>query len=113
VARDTRWSAVLGDWVAKDEVLDIIETRDRRGRKTKREVRWTPITFRPTAQQIDSARRNYIEWIDALIWIRSSLRVTGVLDRITLTDDLPPRRPWKVNARARLEGGIAKDAANG
>jgi len=67
---------------------------------TKRtEVRWTPCTWDPHPQEIESARASYSQWWDALDYTRDALNEGGMLRDVTLTRQMPPRRPWE---RSRL-----------
>lgn len=65
-----------------------------RGRKRKVEIRWCPVTFTPSAAQIAAARRAYLQWWDALHDLRFTFQQFGGLTSWTVTDDMPPRRPW-------------------
>jgi hypothetical protein len=49
-----------------------------------------PVTYTPTAAQIASAQREWLRWRGAVRWIMGELRIPGVLDSLTVTDDLPP-----------------------
>lgn len=52
-----------------------------------------PVHITPSAQQIGAARRNYLDWVGALMHIRWALDHAG-LSRWVLSDELPPLRPW-------------------
>lgn len=58
------------------------------------EVRACPVTFRPDAQQIASARRAYEDWWEALEWIRDGLLAGGTLREVEITATIPIRTPW-------------------
>lgn len=58
------------------------------------EVRACPVMFRPDANQIDAARRNYQAWWQALCWIRDGLTAGRLLREMAVTAAMPPRRPW-------------------
>lgn len=58
------------------------------------EVRACPVTFRPDAQQIASARRRYEDWWEALEWIRDGLLAGGTLREVETTATIPIRTPW-------------------
>jgi hypothetical protein len=78
---------------AKSEPCGAIEVISR-GRKVQVELRWCPITFTPTAQQIASARRAYLKWWDALHELRFQFQCYGGLTAWRVTDTMPPRTPW-------------------
>lgn len=77
----------------KSEVCGTIEMVSR-GKKRTVELRWCPVTFTPTAQQIASARRAYLMWWDALHDLRHTFQVYGGLTAWRVTDHMPPRKPW-------------------
>jgi hypothetical protein len=79
---------------AKTEVVAEIVSLHR-GRKTKRQVLACPVRYAPTAQQIATARRNYLDWWGALLWLGGELRGLDILDRIMVTQDMPPMTPWR------------------
>lgn len=76
----------------KSEVCGTVEVVNR-GRKRTVEMRWCPVTFTPTAQQIASARRSYLLWWDALHDLRVNMQHGG-LSAWRVTNDMPPRKPW-------------------
>ena len=76
----------------KSEVCGTVEVISR-GRKRVVDVRWCPVTFTPTAQQIASARRSYMLWWDALHDLRINMQHGG-LTAWRVTNDMPPRKPW-------------------
>lgn len=65
-----------------------------RGKLREVEMRWCPVTFTPTAQQIASARRAYLDWWGALHDLRHSFRAYGGLTAWRVTEEMPPRTPW-------------------
>lgn len=77
----------------KSEVCGTIEVVSR-GRKRTVELRWCPVTYTPTPQQISSARRDYLLWWDALHELRFQLQMYRGLSAWRVTDDMPPRKPW-------------------
>lgn len=79
---------------AKTEVVGTV-VHTHRGRKTSRQIVACPVRFTPTAQQVSSARRNYLEWYGALLWLSAELRGLGILGSIRITQDLPPLSPWR------------------
>jgi hypothetical protein len=58
------------------------------------EVRACPVTFSPHPQQIDSARKSYDEWWQALGWVREGLVDGGMLREVEVTRTMPKVRPW-------------------
>lgn len=74
-----------------------IESYQRPGQRRVQFARLAcPVTYTPTAQQIASARREWLRWRSALRWIMGELQVPGLLDSLTVTDALPPLAPWEV-----------------
>ncbi|MCE8438337.1 hypothetical protein [Rhodovulum sulfidophilum] len=53
-----------------------------------------PVTYYPTAGQIASARRAWLDWYGYLLEVRCALEAAG-LRSLRLTDDMPPMTPWK------------------
>lgn len=54
-----------------------------------------PITYLPTRQQIDMARRTYVQWRSALRDLRANLSSSRMLRAHELTGILPPMAPWE------------------
>lgn len=65
-----------------------------RGRLVERQGLACPVRFTPTASQIAAARRGWLDWYGALLWLQAELRGLGALDTITITRAMPPLRPW-------------------
>ncbi|WOI30055.1 hypothetical protein [Sulfitobacter dubius] len=66
------------------------------GRKVKRhDIRVCPVVFRPAADQIAAARRNYLQWWSALLELRFCLQIQNDMSRWNVTHELPARTPWK------------------
>lgn len=82
---------------AKTEVVGEVLTGTR-GRRGKRQILACPVRYTPTAQQIASARRHYLDWWGALLWIGAELRGLGILGQINVTQDMPPMTPWHTRA---------------
>lgn len=80
---------------AKPEVLHSI-TYKHAGRTYTRKVEWCRVTYTPSPSQIESGRRRYGEWRQALDEIRQALQSMAVLRRIVITDELPPAEPWAI-----------------
>lgn len=63
--------------------------------RTKRhEIRWTPCRWNPSRGEIEATRQRYTDWRNALAGIRDAFSGTRVLREITLSEVLPPDRPW-------------------
>lgn len=69
-----------------------IEKRGRKGRLRMEPVLFCPVHVSPTAAQIARARREYLEWWGALLWLRSELG--RFMD---LTSAMPPLSPWRTD----------------
>ncbi|HSG54743.1 MAG TPA: hypothetical protein VLA45_04750 [Paracoccaceae bacterium] len=65
-----------------------------RGRWRSVEVLACPVAWRPHPEQIESARRAYEEWWQALGWVRDGLNDGGTLREVEVTAAMPKRRPW-------------------
>ena len=65
-----------------------------RGRWRSVEVLACPATWRPHPEQIESARRAYEDWWQALGWVRDGLVAGGMLREVELTAVMPKVRPW-------------------
>ncbi len=66
-----------------------------RGRWRSVEVLACPVTWRPHPEQIESARRAYEDWWQALGWVRDGLIDGGMLREVEVTAVMPKVRPWK------------------
>lgn len=72
------------------------QVADCSGRKVKRhDIRVCPVMFRPAADQIAAARRNYLQWWSALLELRVCLQIHNDMSRWNVTHELPARTPWK------------------
>lgn len=73
-----------------------------RGQKTTHDVLICPITYFDTASEVAQIRAGYAAWWASLDWLRSWL-VDGFhdFDRIVITNDMPPKRPWAVRPSRR------------
>lgn len=78
---------------AQTEVVGEVEVLHR-GRKTKHPLIACPIRYTPSAAQIVSARRGYLDWWGALVHLRYELATCG-LSTIEVTKDMPPLTPWR------------------
>lgn len=79
---------------AKTEVVGSVDLVWR-GRKSRRDIMACPVTYRPSAAQIASARRNYLDWWGALLHLSAELRGLGILSDIEVTMEMPPLHPWR------------------
>ena len=68
-----------------------------RGRWRSVEVLACPVTWRPHPEQIESARRAYEDWWQALGWVRDGLIDGGMLREVEVTAVMPPAKPWMRN----------------
>lgn len=59
---------------------------------------WTRVTDSPTGAQISAARRGWLDWWGALLWLGQDLRSCGRLDRVIITTEMPPMTPWQQSA---------------
>lgn len=71
-----------------------IERRGRKGQIRKEPALYCPVHVSPTAAQIARARREYLEWWGALLWLRSELG-----QYFDLVDSMPPLSPWRKDER--------------
>ncbi|WP_136440325.1 hypothetical protein [Pacificoceanicola onchidii] len=79
----------------KTAVLQVVEYV-LRGRRRRREELYVPCHWVPSACQIASARRAYLDWWGGLLAVSAGLR--GVeLSRYVLSDHMPPMAPWQNN----------------
>ena len=75
-------------------VVVSIERVLTRGKWRSIEVLACPVTWRPHAEQIASARRGYDDWWKALDWVRDGLLAGGMLREVEVTMAMPKVRPW-------------------
>ena len=66
-----------------------------RGKWRTVEVLACPVTWRPHPEQIASARRGYVDWWQALGWVREGLAAGGMLREVEVTTAMPKVRPWE------------------
>lgn len=77
----------------KTEVCETIRYVSR-GRMRSRQVLCTPVRVVPSADQIASARRRYLEWWGGLLSVLGDLRWVE-LSRFVVSERMPPMEPWK------------------
>lgn len=87
------WRNTKHGYFADTEVVEKIELLQR-GRMVKLDVVWCPVTYTPTAQQIGSARRAYLDWWGALLALGADLRGCTMLGEVEITNAMPPMTPW-------------------
>ena len=66
-----------------------------RGKWRTVEVLACPVTFSPHPQQIEAARRGYVDWCRALGWVCENLQAGGLLREIEMKDVMPRGTPWE------------------
>lgn len=54
-----------------------------------------PVRYENTAHDVARARRAYLHWHDALVELRDTFQLYSNLTAYQVTDELPPRTPWK------------------
>lgn len=67
----------------------------RKGRVHMDPVLFTPVKLVPTASQIAAARRRYLDWWGALLWLAGDLDALQILGRVEITGGMPPMTPWR------------------
>lgn len=87
------WRGTKHGQFAATEVAEVVE-HVHRGRRLRREVRYCPCSWSPTADQISAARRDYLAWWSALLWLRQDLKLIGLRDHV-VTDVMPRLAPWQ------------------
>ncbi|WP_147112132.1 hypothetical protein [Tateyamaria sp. syn59] len=92
--REGRQSIVLSSW-------QHLKTR---GGVQRCRVSVCPVRIANDASTIGELRRNYNSWRMALLWLRPALQALD-LKWISVTDELPPQRPWAGSARKSLTKG--------
>lgn len=99
--RDLRARCVPVAWKGENQTgpqavteLVGIERLTARGRVREFEVRACPVTYTANPARIAAARAQYLAWVKALAWLAVDLRRRGILDRITITAELPEMEPW-------------------
>lgn len=67
------------------------------------EILACPVTFSPHPHQIETARRGYEDWWQALDWVRDGLVAGNMLREIEMAAAMPKVRPWGThNSRQSL-----------
>ncbi|HKL47004.1 MAG TPA: hypothetical protein VJ906_12280 [Roseovarius sp.] len=59
------------------------------------EILACPVSFSPHPQQIESARKAYDDWWQALGWVRDGLIEGSMLREVEVTGVMPKARPWE------------------
>ena len=65
-----------------------------RGKWRTVELLTCPVTFSPSPQQIEAARRAYDDWWRAPDWTREGLLDSGMLRDVELINRMPKAEPW-------------------
>ena len=65
-----------------------------RGKWRTVEVRACPVMFHPDLRQIEAARRAYVQWTQALHWVKDGLMIGGMLRNLDLIHTMPAATPW-------------------
>lgn len=68
--------------------------RNRKGAIVDETVLFTPITWAPTARQVASARRMYLDWWGNLLDVSVALRSVK-LSLFKVNSEMPPLTPWR------------------
>lgn len=98
------WRGTKHGRFAVTEKMGTVVTQHR-GRKVSHDVLVCPITYFDTADEVAQLRAQYCAWWAALDWLRSRF-ADGFhdFDRVAITDDIPPKRPWTVPPSRRSGG---------
>lgn len=73
-----------------------IKRRNKKGVIVEDIVLFTPVTVRPTADQIARARRGYLDWWGHLLTVGTALR-SARIRKFKVTDEMPDLTPWREN----------------
>lgn len=85
-----------------EKVGEVVVVEMRRAGRSVRAVRKvvdvmaTPVTWEPSPQRIQAARREYRKWWHALLHVQRTVLMAGGLRRHELTADMPAGAPWHV-----------------
>lgn len=66
-----------------------------RGRDVTHEIFECPVTYVDSADEVAQIRAGYHAWWDAVNWLRAALIGHNACDRLRITEDMPPRDPWR------------------
>lgn len=66
-----------------------------RGRLRVFEIRYCPVTYTDSAEDIGRARRQWLRWWSALHELRITFQICSRLTSFEVNDELPPIRPWE------------------
>jgi hypothetical protein len=72
-----------------------VERKGRNGKVRVEPVLYCPVCVMPTPGQIARARRVYLDWWGALLWLRTELVSLNILSRVRITDAMPSMTPWR------------------
>ncbi|MEX5600945.1 hypothetical protein [Pseudophaeobacter sp. C1-32P7] len=71
--------------------------RKRNGSAVMEPVPYCPIEIRPTAREVASMRRGYLQWWSALLEIKYALQISHLTAHV-VTEAMPLSAPWKKSA---------------
>lgn len=77
-----------------------------RGKWRTVEVRACPVIFRPDARQIEAARRDYLAWWRALVWIHEALVAGKMLRELKVSKVMPIAQPWQARLAQQEQAEI-------
>jgi len=72
-----------------------------RGKWRTVEVRACPVRFSPDSRQIEAARCAYVDWWQALAWVRDGLSAGDMLREMELTAAMPKVQPWASSTQCK------------
>lgn len=88
-------------WGVRAKTANTGETVARRNKKgviVRDPVKYCPVIIRPTVCDIARARRQWLQWWDALWEVRETFRIHDCLTCHDVTDAMPDRTPWEKSA---------------
>lgn len=72
-----------------------------RGKWRTVEVMACPVTYSPHPQQIEAARRGYLDWWHALAWLCDWIGASTLLREVQVTSSMPALQPWALRQSRR------------
>jgi hypothetical protein len=104
------WRSTKHGSFAKTAVVGV-ETYIYRGQQLRADRVACPVRYVETVEQIGFARRRYLEWWSALLWLRQELLGAG-LTSLRITRDMPLLSPWDAVPARQSEKGIDAENVN-
>lgn len=92
--RPVEWRQSKHGTYAKTAALGELRY-EHRGRFRVFDVRCCPVKFIDTAADLARLRRGWLNWWDALRELRITFQAYGGLTAYQVTDQMPPRTPWR------------------